>query len=417
MTDKKNKCKAICLGSFITSFLLFILIGVAPKASILSGLFIILCLVSLIVSVVYLVKFLICVKKSKTGSRHLDRKGESFENTGDASPGIQNDTVQPTAQNNPESNPNKGTLNEVNEKPFRFEDIMPVGCTQADNLICLDCETTGLSAANDEILQLSIINGHGEVLFNAYFKPTCHSSWAQAEKTNHITPEFLKDKEYFFRYKEKISDIISGAEQIIGYNVAFDLAFLKNAGIIPPQDTRVIDVMNLYQDYLAKNNNNGSRRLQACASHFGFTEEDGFHNSLYDAKATLFCFYKLSIPDVQNMNDKTNRRICIKKEGTEESIYDSIDEIEINGKHFCLTGIFTICPRQQVINLIIENGGIIDQSLLKKTDYLIVGNEANANWKYGNYGTKIEKAITSKNSNGIIRIINEELFMDLVRKK
>ncbi|EKE4776781.1 hypothetical protein OU084_001826, partial [Campylobacter coli] len=44
------------------------------------------------------------------------------------------------------------------------------------NVIIIDIETTGLSHL-DEILQLSIINENGSVIFNKYFKPQDKTSW------------------------------------------------------------------------------------------------------------------------------------------------------------------------------------------------------------------------------------------------
>lgn len=38
-------------------------------------------------------------------------------------------------------------------------------------IICIDIETTGLDRNNDEILQVSIINGRGKTLYNSYIKP------------------------------------------------------------------------------------------------------------------------------------------------------------------------------------------------------------------------------------------------------
>ena len=38
-------------------------------------------------------------------------------------------------------------------------------------IICVDIETTGLDMANDEILQISIINGGGKTLYNSYIRP------------------------------------------------------------------------------------------------------------------------------------------------------------------------------------------------------------------------------------------------------
>lgn len=41
--------------------------------------------------------------------------------------------------------------------------------------IVIDTETTGLNAKTDELLQVSIIDTDGNVLFDSYFKPTRHA--------------------------------------------------------------------------------------------------------------------------------------------------------------------------------------------------------------------------------------------------
>lgn len=38
-------------------------------------------------------------------------------------------------------------------------------------IICLDIETTGLDIMEDEVLQVSIINGRGRTLYNSYIRP------------------------------------------------------------------------------------------------------------------------------------------------------------------------------------------------------------------------------------------------------
>ena len=45
-----------------------------------------------------------------------------------------------------------------------------------EDVLILDTETTGLSY-KDEVLQLSIINGAGEKIFNEYIKPVFNKKW------------------------------------------------------------------------------------------------------------------------------------------------------------------------------------------------------------------------------------------------
>ena len=44
----------------------------------------------------------------------------------------------------------------------------------------VDTETTGLDNTQDEILQVSIIDLEGSVVYNKYFKPKEHTEWKDA---------------------------------------------------------------------------------------------------------------------------------------------------------------------------------------------------------------------------------------------
>lgn len=63
-----------------------------------------------------------------------------------------------------------------------------------EKVLIYDVETTGLSYEDDEILQLSIIDGTGKILFNEYIKPTYWTLWEQAEAIHHISPEMVGNR-------------------------------------------------------------------------------------------------------------------------------------------------------------------------------------------------------------------------------
>lgn len=105
----------------------------------------------------------------------------------------------------------------------------------ADTII-LDIETTGVSYENDEILQVSIINAsNGETLFNSYIRPCFKKTWKESERIHNISPEMVKDSPYIYQLITTINYIIRYAKTIIGYNISFDVGFLKNYGIKFPK--------------------------------------------------------------------------------------------------------------------------------------------------------------------------------------
>lgn len=164
-------------------------------------------------------------------------------------------------------------------------------------MIILDIETTGLSNTDDEILQVSIIDGNNKVLFNKYMKPTHTKCWDNAEAVNCISPTMVKDEKPFEFYKEKINEIIKGADLVLGYNVLFDLGFLYENGIERVADNMVVDVMLMfakyYGDWDVYHCDYIWKKLFFASEHFDYEWEENVHNSLGDVKATLFVYNKL----------------------------------------------------------------------------------------------------------------------------
>lgn len=165
--------------------------------------------------------------------------------------------------------------------------------------ITLDTETTGLSPLNGaEILQLSIINQDGKVLFNEYFKPIFAKAWDQAMAVNGITPEMVSDKPCIYERLPEIIAILQGADRVIGYNTQFDLSMLAAVGASLPKDTPVVDVMldfaPIYGEYNEEHGSYRWQKLTVCADYFNYDwGSDTAHDSLADCRATLFCYQKM----------------------------------------------------------------------------------------------------------------------------
>jgi DNA polymerase III subunit epsilon len=82
---------------------------------------------------------------------------------------------------------------------------------------------------------------------------------------------------------------------------------------------------------------------------------------------------------------------------------------------FCLTGNFMNGSKSDVETLIINKCGSIQSSVTKKLKYLVVGGAGSQDWKYGNYGTKVNKALELQESGLNIEILSEEeLFKKFV---
>ena len=124
------------------------------------------------------------------------------------------------------------------------------------DILVLDTETTGF-LGDAELLQVSILDGQGQVLMNEYFKPDHTVSWPGAMAVNHITPAMVADKPSIRERKEAISHLLRHARAVVGYNIFFDLKMLRQNGVFVPgrRQLRAIDLMGPFSDRYGKEKN------------------------------------------------------------------------------------------------------------------------------------------------------------------
>jgi NAD-dependent DNA ligase len=121
-----------------------------------------------------------------------------------------------------------------------------------------------------------------------------------------------------------------------------------------------------------------------------------------------------------------NQFIQLSDEATDKQIKDETSEIHISGlctsepnvtfpgKTFCITGVLKRGNREELQNDIKKLGGIPTDSVNKKTDYLIVGDNGNPAWAFSCYGRKVEKALNLRKEGHTIMLIHEFDFADIV---
>lgn len=163
--------------------------------------------------------------------------------------------------------------------------------------IVLDTETTGLNSSEDELLQVSIIDNQGNILFDEYIKPLFNKCWDKAMAINGITPDMVSDKRNIIEHKQELIDILNSTDVIVGYNTQFDLGFLSAVGI-GNKNAEVVDVMLDFAPVFGEWSENYGcykwQKLTTCADYYNYDwGEDNAHNSLSDCRATLFCYQQL----------------------------------------------------------------------------------------------------------------------------
>ena len=103
-----------------------------------------------------------------------------------------------------------------------------------------------------------------------------------ASAVNGIYPEDVADLPTIETAIPRLREIFAGADEIIGYNVGFDLGFLSAVGVRPREDARITDTMKEFTWFMGRR-----YKLVDAADHIGYEWTGRAHGSLADALATL----------------------------------------------------------------------------------------------------------------------------------
>lgn len=96
-----------------------------------------------------------------------------------------------------------------------------------------------------------------------------------------------------------------------------------------------------------------------------------------------------------------------------DALKEQINSVE--GKTVCLSGNFAYGQKGRVEKYIIEHGGLIDSSLKKTTNILMIGDNECQAYSNGKYGTKVKKAMEYNEKGCNIKIIKECDFFRTVK--
>lgn len=177
---------------------------------------------------------------------------------------------------------------------YRSGSVEALGQVAPGAVRCVDVETTGLSPARDEILQVAVVDGTGATRLDVLVRPTRHESWPAARALHGIAPGDVRGAPTIDDVRPELVGALAGTELLVGYNLPFDLAFLKAAGVVPDARYR-FDVMRESAPVLGRRGRDGRCRWQSlatCARHYG-VDLPRAHDALADARATLECFCRM----------------------------------------------------------------------------------------------------------------------------
>lgn len=281
-----------------------------------------------------------------------------------------------------------------------------------DNYCVLDTETTGLSSYYDEIIEIGILKVRNNDIVDKYdqlIKPSYEINSFITDLTG-ISNEMVKDMPSIIDIKDSVLEFI-GNDIIIGHNTSFDIRFI-NEGFSTNINNKFMDTMQFSRKlfpelehhrlsdlnkYLNLNNNE-HRAISDCIS----------TKYLYDNIKKLMKERKLEINDLW-----VGRRGIDIKSIVPDDIQIDEDNFFFN-RHIVFTGKLEKMERKTAMKLVVNLGGILDNSVTRSTNYLILGdNNYNAVLR-GEKSSKHKKAEKLKLEGQDIDIIDELTFYDLL---
>lgn len=273
-----------------------------------------------------------------------------------------------------------------------------------DDYCVLDTETTGLSAYYDEIIEIGILRVRNNEIVDRYdqlIEPNFDIDDFITALTG-ITNEMLKDMPSIDSVKTDVLSFI-GDDIILGHNTSFDMRFL-NEGFKEQLSNQYMDTMQfarkLYPelkhhrlsdltDYLGLHNNE-HRALSDCVS----TKE------LYDAVKASMAEKNLVIEDLWKTSGSHGGKGIDVKEIKPTEVVINRDGFFYN-RHVVFTGKLEKMLRKDAMQIVVNLGGVLDNSVNKQTNYLILGdNDYNAILK----GEKSSKHKKQKSSSLRVKI-------------
>lgn len=236
--------------------------------------------------------------------------------------------------------------------------------------VVLDVETTGLSKACDQIIEIGILvvqDGKPAGQYEKLLNPGCHIP-AAATKVNGITDEDVADCPSMFDVADTVWGVIDG-KIVVGYNASFDVAFISRAMAVKGINgtIRYIDVLPL-----AKKAYKGleSYKLEAVAKSLGFNGTQK-HRALDDAKLTYFVL-NMAIQKMLQDHENEVRRKKAEQEREAAERAKKFGGSPMLNKTVAFTGDFQT-DRHQLEAMLDKVGGVLKTSVTMKLDYLVVG--------------------------------------------
>ena len=290
-----------------------------------------------------------------------------------------------------------------------------------DSFCVVDLETTGFSPRYDDIIEISILKIEDNAIINTFSSLIyCKYIPENITQLTGITQEMVETAPRIEDILPKVIKFI-GDSVIVGHNVSFDINFLY-------------DSMFEHLGYSFSNDFVCTKRIfnrlhpelphhRLCdMSDFYKVINKNAHRAIEDCYATFECLKKMKEEAIQSFGSATvppsSFKCSVHKSSFTRFTISNCDKDNPDNplvdKHCVFTGTLSKMSRNEAHQLVEALGGIFDESVTQKTNYLILGDyEYNKSIKDGK-SNKHKKADKLLSDGYDIMIITESVFFDLI---
>ncbi|NLQ22330.1 DNA polymerase III subunit epsilon [Shewanella sp. S-1] len=277
--------------------------------------------------------------------------------------------------------------------------------------IALDVETTGLDAGIDRVIELAAIkfdlrkNDH--IVFDTLINPNVKISPKITSLTG-ITNLMLTDKPSFGTIANELKEFI-GDLPIVAYNAKFDKGFIQeefaNLGVF--FGNKFLCAMNLSKLAFSLPN----YKLATVAAHCNVQLIEA-HRAKADAIAAGRVFMCAAVT-LGHINDNPPKKAYTKFSGADHKAYPPNELGPMFGQTIVFTGELSI-TRAEAFAAVSEIGFEIKNSITKKTNYLVVGNQDMTAVGQSGLSSKQIRVEVLRESGVNIKVINEDAFLAML---
>ncbi len=287
--------------------------------------------------------------------------------------------------------------------------------------IVLDLETTGLSPVWDKIIEVGILKIKNGQIIDKYQSLVYPGGEIDTfiEQLTGITNEMLIGAPWI---EDVIPDIDSfiGANIVVGHNTHFDINFLYNQFLQclhKPFLNNYIDNMRISRKVFPELEHH---RLVDIVDKLNI-KGSSFHRALSDCEYTYQCHEMMKKIINEKMGTENFKSLFKKKHGCPidlKRIAPTSDEIDETNPFFKMECVFTgkleMFTRTEAAQVVVNFGGTCGNTVTKRTNFLIMGNNDYCSTIKDGKSTKQKKAEEYKLKGQEIEIIPESVFYDMI---